>query len=108
MKTNPFSATVRKYPVEMPFPIHQVYTLTMETPAGFVVDEMPKQSRVSFNDGEGYFEYLIQKTEELIQLRVTVSMKKAYFPPEDYNSLREFFGYIVKKESEQIVFKKKH
>jgi len=108
MKTNPFSATVRKYPVEMPFPIHQVYTLTMETPAGFVVDEMPKQARVSFNDGEGYFEYLIQKTEELIQLRVTVSMKKAYFPPEDYNSLREFFGYIVKKESEQIVFKKKH
>jgi len=108
MKTNPFSAAVRKYPVEMPYPMHQVYSLTMETPAGFVVDEMPKQARVSFNDGEGYFEYLIQKTEELIQLRVTVSMKKAYFPPEEYNSLREFFGYIVKKESEQIVFKKKH
>ena len=108
MKTNPFSAAVRKYPVEMPYPMNQVYSFTMETPAGFVVDEIPKSARVSFNDGEGYFEYLIQKTQDLIQLRVTIRMKKAYFPPEEYNSLRDFFGYIVKKESEQIVFKKKH
>jgi hypothetical protein len=106
-KTNPFSAAVRKYPVEMPYPVKQVYQLTMETPAGFVIDEIPKSAKVSFNDGEGIFEYLVQKNEDGIQLRSTVNMKKAYFGPEEYNSLREFFGYIVKKQSEQIVFKRK-
>jgi len=34
-------------------------------------------------------------------------MKKAYFDPDEYNTLRDFFAYIVKKQSEQIVFKKK-
>jgi len=34
-------------------------------------------------------------------------LKKANFVPEDYDTLRDFFAYIVKKQSEQIVFKKK-
>jgi hypothetical protein len=34
-------------------------------------------------------------------------LNKANFQPEDYNTLRDFFAYVVKKQSEQIVFKKK-
>jgi hypothetical protein len=33
-------------------------------------------------------------------------MKKATFLPDDYETLREFFGHVVKKQAEQIVFKK--
>jgi hypothetical protein len=33
-------------------------------------------------------------------------LKKANFNPEDYATLRDFFAYVVKKEAEQIVFKK--
>ncbi|HTE13316.1 MAG TPA: transglutaminase-like domain-containing protein, partial [Chitinophagaceae bacterium] len=106
-KANPFHAADRKYPVEMPYPVNQVYVLNMETPAGFVIDEIPKSAKVSFNEGQGYFEYLVQKSEAGIQVRITVNMKKANFDPEEYNSLREFFGYIVKKQSEQVVFKRK-
>ena len=29
------------------------------------------------------------------------------FTPEDYNGLRDFFAFIVKKQNEQIVMKKK-
>jgi hypothetical protein len=36
-------------------------------------------------------------------LRIT----RAYFLPEEYEMLREFFNYVVKKHNEQIVFKKK-
>ena len=106
-RTNPFSAAERKYPVEMPYPVNQVYILNMEIPTGFIVDEFPKSARVSFNDGEGSFEYLVQKDEGGIHLRSTIHMSKAFFDPDEYDSLRNFFGYIVKKQSEQIVFKKK-
>jgi hypothetical protein len=34
-------------------------------------------------------------------------MNKAWFAPEEYSSLRDFFGFVVKKENEQIVLKKK-
>ena len=106
-KTNPFSAAVRKYPVEMPYPVNETYTLMMEIPTGFVVDEIPKSTRVSYNGQEGFFEYLVQKDANVVQLRCSIVMKKANFDPEEYDALRQFYGFIVKKQSEQIVFKRK-
>jgi hypothetical protein len=106
-KENPFSAASRKYPVEMPCPIDNFYVLTMEIPEGFVVDELPKSVKVAYNGDEGYFEYLIQANGTNVQLRSHVKLKNASFSAEDYNSLRDFFAYVVKKQAEQIVFKKK-
>jgi len=106
-KENPFKAAERVYPVEMPGAIDETYILNMEIPEGYVVDEMPKSAKVLFNEDEGYFEYMIVKNADNIQFRTRVQLKKANFTPEDYNTLRDFFGFIVKKESEQIVFKKK-
>ncbi len=79
----------------------------MEIPDGYVVDELPKQTKVLFNDDEGFFEYLIAKSGDNIQFRSRIKLNKANFKPEDYASLRDFFGFIVKKQGEQIVFKKK-
>jgi hypothetical protein len=106
-KENPFKAAVRYYPVEMPFAMDESYTLSMEIPSGYVVDEIPKSARVSYNTDEGFFEYLIQKDDLQVQFRTRIKLKKANFTPEDYGTLREFFGYVVKKQQEQIVFKKK-
>ncbi|MEO6407007.1 MAG: DUF3857 and transglutaminase domain-containing protein [Ferruginibacter sp.] len=106
-KNNFFKAAERKYPVEMPYTFDEIYILSMEIPKNYMVDELPKSTKVSFNEGEGSFEYLFSKSDNKILFRSRVVMKKANFLPEDYNYLRDFFGYIVKKHSEQIVFKKK-
>lgn len=104
---NLFKAAERKYPVEMPYTFDETYNLNMDIPAGYVIDEIPKSAKVSFNDGEGFFEYLISSSANNIQLRSRIVMSRANFAPEEYNSLRDFFGYVVKKHSEQIVLKKK-
>jgi hypothetical protein len=106
-KDNYFKATQRFYPVEMPFTFDEVYVFNMEVPKGYVVDEMPKSARVNFNDNEGSFEYIISNNGGNIMLRSRVTLKRANFFPEDYEGLRGFFDYIVKKHAEQIVFKKK-
>jgi hypothetical protein len=106
-KENPFKAGARKYPIEMPYPLDDTYELTMDIPKGYKVDELPKSVKVSFNDTDGFFEYTIQKDEYLVQLRSRVKLNQAIFSPEDYSVLRDFFAYVVKKQSEQIVFKKK-
>lgn len=106
-KENPFKAAERIYPVEMPFCMDEVYTLTMDIPEGYTVDELPKSTKVTFNENEGFFEYLIVKSGDAIQMRSRIKLLKAVFKPEDYGTLREFFGFVVKKQSEQIVFKKK-
>jgi hypothetical protein len=106
-KENPFKAATRSYPVEMDNAMDETYTLTMDIPNGYVVDELPKSARVSYNTDEGFFEYLIQADADRIQFRTRVKLKKANFTQEDYEPLREFFAYVVKKQNEQIVFKKK-
>ena len=105
-KTNPFKSLERHYPVEMPYKMDETYVLSMDIPKGFQVDELPKSARVAYNGTDGMFEYLIQKNESNIQMRVRLKLNRAFFPTEDYSTLRDFFGYVVKKENEQIVFKK--
>jgi Domain of Unknown Function with PDB structure (DUF3858)/Transglutaminase-like superfamily len=105
-KTNPFKSMNRHYPVEFPYKIDETYLLTMDIPVGYQVDELPKSARVAYNENEGSFEYLIQKGESSIQMRVHLKFNKAFFPVEEYRTLRDFFSYVVKKESEQVVFKK--
>ena len=106
-KENPFKSANRQYPVEMAYAFDETYVLNMEIPKGYVAEEIPKSVKVAFNENEGAFEYLVQKSEDMIQFRARVRLNKATFTPEDYSSLREFFGFIVKKENEQIVLKKK-
>ena len=107
-KENPFKSAERFYPVEMPYTIDETYLLRLEIPTGYVMDEMPKQMVVKFNeDDDGMFEYRISESGGTISLRSRLRLKRAYFQPEEYEMLREFFNLVVKKHNEQIVFKKK-
>jgi len=106
-RENPFKAADRKYPVEMPYTTDNTYMLNLEIPEGYDVEELPKSARVALNGDEGSFEYLIARQDDFIQLRCRIKLNKAYFPAEDYANLREFFAFVVKKENEQIILKKK-
>ena len=106
LKKNPFVAAQRFYPVEMPYTSNISYTLNMEVPKGYKVDELPKSARVNYQETEGMFEYLISNEGDMIQMRCRLIIRKANFTNEDYQSLRDFYSYIIKKEAEQIVFKK--
>jgi hypothetical protein len=106
MKKNPFTSAERKYPVEMPYTFDETFILEMEVPKGYKVDELPKSVRYKFNEDEGVFEYIFAKTAEKVQMRCRMAIFKANFAQDDYEALREFFSFAIKKQGEQIVFKK--
>ncbi|HUR66525.1 MAG TPA: DUF3857 domain-containing protein [Chitinophagaceae bacterium] len=107
-KENPFKSAERFYPVEMPYAMDETYNLQMEVPKGYVVDELPKSMVVKLNEeNHGMFEYRVSQSGNNISFRSRVKLSRAYFIPEEYEMLREFFNLIVKKQAEQIVFKKK-
>ena len=106
MTENPFKPAERTYPVEFSYRMDNVFVLNMDIPTGYDVAEMPKSERVHLNEKDGSFEYLIQKNEHSIQLKSVININKATFDPEDYNTLKEFYAEIIKKQSEMIVFKK--
>jgi hypothetical protein len=105
-KENPFQYADRKYPVEMDYPINELYILNMEVPDGYKIDELPKSVKVKFNENEGIFEYIVRTDNKNIQLICKINLYNATFDPTDYQVLREFFAFVVKKENEQFVFKK--
>ncbi|MBI5372994.1 MAG: DUF3857 domain-containing protein [Sphingobacteriales bacterium] len=107
-KENPFKSAERSYPVEMPYGYDLTYNLQMEVPVGYEVDELPKSMVVKMNEnGDGVFEYRVSQSGNGISFRSRVRMERAYFLPEEYEMLREFFNLVVSKQAEQIVFKKK-
>ena len=103
---NPFYAAERIYPVEMPYISDYSYTLRMQIPTGYKVEELPKSVRSVFNENEALFEYLINSDANTVLLKCKLQLNTAVFVPEDYQALRSFYASIVKKEAEQIVFKK--
>jgi hypothetical protein len=107
-KDNPFKSAERAYPVEMPYAFDETYNLQLDVPMGYVVDELPKSMVVKLNEeNEGMFEYRISQSGDVISFRSRVRISRALFLPEEYEMLREFFNLVVKKQAEQIVFKKK-
>jgi hypothetical protein len=108
MTENPFKSAERRYPVEMPYAKDQNYILTMEIPAGYEVEELPKSTIVRLEDSSALFEYVLSQDGDHIYFRTRIRLMKANYEPEEYAVLRDFFAAIVKKENEQIVFKKKN
>ena len=107
-KENPFKSAERFYPVEMPYGMDETYVFSMIIPDGYVVDEIPKSTIVKLNENDdGQFEYRISESGGAISLRSRIILRRAYYLPDEYEILREFFNIIVKKHNEQIVLKKK-
>lgn len=107
-KTNPFTAAERLYPVEMPYATDETIVVNMEVPKGYVIDELPKQALVKYDEeGKSFFEYRITSSGDQVSFRCRIKLARAFFTAGEYGLLREFFHLIVTKQNEQIVFKKK-
>lgn len=107
-KENPFKSVTRTYPVEMPYAFDEIYVLRIDVPPGYEVDDLPKSTKVLFDEeGKSFFEYIIGNSGGVISFRSRIKLTRSYYLPEEYEILREFFNLVVSKQSEQIVFKKK-
>jgi hypothetical protein len=58
-------------------------------------------------NNDGVFDYKISQSGGNLTFNYKLELNKAVFSPAEYNLLREFFGQVVAKLDEQIVFKKK-
>jgi hypothetical protein len=76
VKENPFKAAERFFPVEMSACTDETYILNMEVPKGYKVDELPKSARVSLNENEGMFEYIIAESGGVSSSDVALKLRK--------------------------------
>jgi Domain of Unknown Function with PDB structure (DUF3857)/Domain of Unknown Function with PDB structure (DUF3858)/Transglutaminase-like superfamily len=105
---NPFKSATRSYPVEMSYVTEKSFILDMEIPTGYEIDELPKSQKFLLNETEGSYDYQIETAGNKIKIKSSMILSKAIFEPEDYNSLKDFYAAIIKKQNEIIVFRKKN
>lgn len=107
-KQHPFKSSSRQYPVELPYCIQDLYSLSVPIPDGYIVEELPRQSTFKLNNsGDVIFEYRLSESAGKIRMNYKLDVKRARFESEEYDQLRSFFAMVAAKLEEQIVLKKK-
>jgi transglutaminase-like putative cysteine protease len=105
-KQNPFKQEIREYPVDYEYPFLKKYSINVQIPEGYKVETLPKSAAFTMEDNLGSFKFLVNNTENGIQLSVVEQINTAIIPSDYYSMLKDFYQEIVKKETEKIVLVK--
>lgn len=106
---NPFTATSRKYPVEMDYLSDHKYIFHFQLPPGYTVDDFPKSSVTKLGSNEliQMKNVLAYDTEnKVFDIDCRYTAKTTVFPAEVYNQLRSFHDNIIAEQHKKIVLKK--
>ncbi len=104
---NPFKQENRYYPVDFGLPLKEKMMTTIMLPEGFIVDELPEPTAISLPDNAGLFNFQVVNNNNMVQVLCSFSLNRTLFLPEEYANLKTFFNYVLAKQEEQIVIKRK-
>ena len=105
-KENPFKLEERKFPVDFGYPSEENYRITLVFPDNYTIDKVPKNEKVMLPDERASFTFIFALEGNKLMLNSKIIMKSAQYSPEEYHYLKELFMNVVRKQAEQIVFKK--
>lgn len=106
LEKNPFISPKREFPVDFGYPFTEVFQLVIKIPAGYSVEELPKQKLSSLSERAAMFNYQASKNGDYVYVTCRLVVDKPLFLPAEYENLKALYDIIVSKQQEQIVFKK--
>ena len=105
-KTNVFKLEKRDFPVDFGYPTQTKYLVSIEIPAGYTVESMPKPVTMVTGDDLGSFKYMIANTDNKIQVNIIFEISTAIVGPDYYDVIKDFYQKVVDKQNEKIILKK--
>ena len=107
MQRNPFKQEERKLPIEFNYPEDERINVIFSIPAGYALDEVPKQERLLYGDNNLIdFSYLVRADEKNVQIAYRFKLGTCIIPSGEYAELRSFISKVYAKSQEVLVFKK--
>ena len=104
---NPFIEESRVMAIDFNFPKTYVVTGTYYLPDEYIVNELPKNTRLIMPDTSIILTRQIQQDGNIISLRVTLDMLYADYIVEGYPYIKDFFKKMYAILNERIALKKK-
>jgi len=105
-KVNPFNLEERNFPVDFAYPFEENYRIVVEFPANYQLDKLPKSESFALPDQDGTFTITYNADGNKVAIRSKININKPVFTSDEYFTLKELYKNIVRKQAEQIVFKK--
>ncbi len=102
-RRNPFKLEERKFPVDFTTPWKVKNVVSIKIPEGYKVETVPESFAIGLPDNLGVFKYQIQESSGKISTISSMQFNTAIVAPQYYESLKKFYGDLVKKQSEKIV-----
>ena len=103
---NPLKRPQRTFPVDFAYASKIIYTMNLKLPAGYTIQELPKNIVVDLPNQGGQFRRLMQVEGNILQVTSQIIVRKVRFDPQEYKFLREFYDRIVAAHAEQVVLKR--
>jgi hypothetical protein len=104
---NPFSDEERAMPVDLTYPLRESHLLGLRIPDNYEVVQLPQPQRVMLPNDAGLFVYNVMEMGNILHISSCIFLNQTVFLPSEYQGIRTFFDYIVRKHSEDIVLKRK-
>ena len=104
--SNPFTSETRILPIEFPCPKTLFQTVTLKIPEGYGVEELPKGVVTYIGDKEATFSFKCAISDRHIICNYQLNLKRAFFGPEEYEYLKNYFQTIVLRNEDMVVLKK--
>ena len=105
---NPFKKGERLYPIDFGHLFDELYNFSLKVPEGYMVEELPKSTKIQWEDGSVLFHYVVVPVNEqgIVKINSKIQFKKPIIEANKYTDLKETFDQIIAKHAEQIVLKK--
>ncbi|HVW99201.1 MAG TPA: hypothetical protein VHA52_01995, partial [Candidatus Babeliaceae bacterium] len=107
-KQNPFKSAKRLLPIEFPYNMDYNCIVTMKLPQNFAVDEALQPVEIDYQDKDMVYKKLFgyDSSMHLLSLNTHFTTKETVYLVENYETLRQFFDEMIRKENEIVVVKK--
>lgn len=105
-KNNPFKLDKRKYPIDLVSPYKQIKRISIVIPEGYKVTSIPKSFKGKTQENEFSYQYLINVSDNLINLIAIKEINQSIIPTNKYDELKNIYKHFIDKNSEKIVLEK--
>ena len=104
---NPFLAEERISSIEFGYNQNIILTGSVTFPESMILEELPKNIKMIMPDSSVTLQRIMQKEGNSISYRVSLSINKPLYFPDEYPDFKAFFDAVIEMLNEQLVFRKK-
>jgi len=102
----PFSSPQRKYPVYFPYPYREFDDIVISLPESMSLEAVPEAKKKE-TDFSSFSLVKALENPQRLHIQRDFSIKKSYFPVNQYPALKDFFDFARASDEEQIILTKK-